>query len=272
MPPEFHAVPTRDGFEMDAMLIKPAGFDPRRRYPVLCHTYGGPHAPLVKDAWLNFNGLFHQMLAQEGYLIWICDNRSASGKGLESAAPVYKNLGPLELADLEDGVAWLVDQGFADPERIGMWGWSYGGFLTAFALTHSQGFKAGIAGAPVTDWRLYDTIYTERYMDTPQANPEGYARTSVSWRPPRTCTARLLILHGVIDENVHMQNSLQLAHGAAGGGAPLRADALPRQPPRHRGAEAEAAPLRAPWPISSAASCRPRVPGPLVPVPKRMPP
>jgi dipeptidyl-peptidase-4 len=150
------------------------------------------------------------MLAQEGYLIWTCDNRSASGMGLESAATVYKNLGPPELADLEDGVAWLVDQGYADPERIGLWGWSYGGFLTAFALTHSEVFKAGIVGAPVTDWRLYDTIYTERYMDTPQANPEGYARTSVV-AAAANLHGKALIIHGVIDENVHMQNSLQLA-------------------------------------------------------------
>jgi dipeptidyl-peptidase-4 len=203
-------VPTRDGFEMEAMLVKPAGFDPSRRYPVVCFTYGGPHAQQVRDAYFNFNGLFHQMLAQEGYLIFTCDNRSASGKGLESVVPVYKRLGPLELADLEDGVAWLVEQGYADPERIGLWGWSYGGFLTAYALTHSETFEAGVIGAPVTDWRLYDTIYTERYMDTPQRNPEGYDATSVV-RAAAGLSGKALILHGVIDENVHMQNSLQLA-------------------------------------------------------------
>lgn len=208
--PEFVRVPTRDGFEMEAMLIKPPGFDPARRYPVLCYTYGGPHAPQVRDAWGRFDRLFHQMLAQEGYLIWICDNRSASGKGLASVRGIYKNLGALELQDLEDGLDWLVGQGFADPERIGIWGWSYGGYMTSYALTHSTRFALGIAGAPVTDWRLYDTIYTERFMDTPQANPEGYDASSVLEAADRL-SGELLLIHGTIDENVHAQNTLMLA-------------------------------------------------------------
>jgi len=209
--PELVKVKTRDGFEMEAMVVKPPGFDPAGRYPVVSFTYSGPHAPKVLDRWFRFDDLYHQTFARDGYLIWTCDNRSASGKGLVSVKPVYKNLGPLELRDLEDGIAWIVDQGWADPERIALWGWSYGGFMTSFALTHSDVFKLGVVGAPVTDWHLYDTIYTERYMDTPQANPEGYQRTSVV-RAAEALSGRALIIHGVIDENVHMQNSLQLAH------------------------------------------------------------
>lgn len=208
--PEFFQVPTRDGFQMEAMLIRPRGFDASKKWPVMCFTYSGPHAPQVRDSWANFNMYYHQMLAQQGYAIWVCDNRSASGKGLESVKGVYRSFGPGELADLEDGLDWLVGQGWVDESRIGMWGWSFGGFMTSFALTHSERFKLGIAGAPVTDWRLYDSIYTERYMRTPQDNPEGYAATSVV-AAAENLSGRLMILHGEIDENVHMQNTLQLA-------------------------------------------------------------
>jgi dipeptidyl-peptidase-4 len=210
-PPEFHKVRTRDGFVMEAMLIKPAGYVEGKRYPVLCHTYSGPHAPQVLDRPLaGGDALFHSMLAQQGYLVWICDNRSASGKGLASARGIYRRMGVQELADLEDGLDWLVREGLADPERVGIWGWSYGGYQTAFALTHSKRFKCGIIGAPVTDWRLYDSIYTERYMGLPQENGEGYDASSVL-EAAAQMHGRALILHGVIDENVHMQNSLQLA-------------------------------------------------------------
>jgi dipeptidyl-peptidase-4 len=219
--PEFFQVPTRDGFVMEAMLVKPRGWRPGRRYPVVCHTYAGPLAPQVRDVYFNRNGLYHQALAQEGYLIWVCDNRSASGRGLDSAKGVYKDLGTEELADLEDGLDWLVEQGWADPERIALWGWSYGGYMTAFALTHSRRFKLGIVGAPVTDWRMYDTIYTERYMDTPQANPDGYDRSS-----PLLAAADLhgaaLLIHGEIDENVHAQNTYRFAEALQKAGKPFQ--------------------------------------------------
>jgi dipeptidyl-peptidase 4 len=208
--PEFVKVKTRDGFEMEAYVIKPREFDPKKQYPVLCHTYGGPHAPKVRNAWAGFDFLFHQMLADQGYVVWVCDNRSASGKGLVSAAGVWKNLGSQELADVEDGLDWLIAQGWADPARIGIWGWSYGGYMTAFALTHSKRFKMGIAGAPVTDWRFYDSIYTERFMDLPQVNAKGYDASSVL-KAAKDLSGELLVIHGAIDENVHMQNTLQFA-------------------------------------------------------------
>ncbi|HET6204903.1 MAG TPA: S9 family peptidase [Planctomycetota bacterium] len=209
--PEFVKVKTRDGFEMEATLLRPAGREPGERAPVVCYTYAGPQAPSVRDAFGGgVNGLFHQMLAQEGFAVWICDNRSASGRGLAAAKGIYRNLGEEELRDLEDGLDWLVAQGIADPARIGIWGWSYGGYMTAYALTHSKRFKAGIAGAPVADWRLYDSIYTERYMDLPQRNPEGYRRSSAI-EAAASLSGRLLLVHGTIDENVHAQNTLQLA-------------------------------------------------------------
>jgi dipeptidyl-peptidase-4 len=155
--------------------------------------------------------MYHQLLAQHGVVVWVLDNRSASGRGAESQWPVYLRLGELELQDLEDGIAWLKRQTFVDPSRIVLHGWSYGGFMTSYALTHSTSWAAGVVGAPVTDWRNYDTVYTERYMKTPQNNPDGYKRTA-----PRFAAAnlhgRMLLVHGTIDDNVHMQNSEQFAY------------------------------------------------------------
>lgn len=218
--PRFVQVETRDGFVMEAMIIEPPGFDASKKYPVFCHTYSGPHAPQVVNRFSNRNTLFHQLLAQQGIVIWVCDNRSASGKGLESVKGVYRNLGAEELRDLEDGLDALIAMGFVDADRIGMWGWSYGGYMTSYALTHSKKWSCGIAGAPVTDWRYYDTVYTERYMDTPQANPEGYVTSSVL-KAAAQLHGDLLVIHGTIDENVHMQNTLNLAHALQEAGEPF---------------------------------------------------
>lgn len=209
--PEFLKVKTRDGFEMETMMIRPPDFDPNKRYPVLSYTYSGPHSPSVRNAWGGNRYMWHQMMAQKGYIIWICDNRTASGKGEESTWPVYKNMGPLELRDLEDGLAYLKSLSFVDGDRIGLWGWSYGGFMTSYALTHSKSFKIGIAGGSVTDWQLYDSIYTERYMATPQNNRAGYERTSVL-KAAKDLHGKLLLIHGVMDDNVHQQNTIQLVN------------------------------------------------------------
>jgi dipeptidyl-peptidase-4 len=226
--PEFLQVPTRDQFPMEAMLLKPPNFDPSRKYPVFIHTYAGPHAQQVRNAWTSGMGnLWHQLLAQKGYLVWICDNRSASGKGIESTWTSYRNFGELELRDIEDGVAYLKSLPYVDGARIGINGWSFGGYMTAYALTHSKSFRIGIAGAPVTDWSLYDTIYTERFMGTPQNNPEGYARSSVV-AAARNLHGKLLLLHGTIDDNVHLQNTLQLAYALQKAGHPFDLMLYPR--------------------------------------------
>ncbi|MBI3949680.1 MAG: S9 family peptidase [Acidobacteria bacterium] len=209
--PEFLQVKTRNGFVMEAMMIKPPDFDPKKKYPVMSYTYSGPQAPSVRNSWGGTTYMWHQMLAQKGYIIWICDNRTASDKGVQSAWPLYRNFGELELWDLEDGLAWLKQQPYVDGSRIGMWGWSYGGFMTCYALTHSTSFKIGIAGAPVTDWRNYDTIYTERYMATPQNNPEGYKKSSPV-NAAENLNGRLLLIHGTTDDNVHLQNTIQFIY------------------------------------------------------------
>jgi dipeptidyl-peptidase-4 len=207
--PEHVQVKTRDGFVMEAFLIKPPDFDPAKKYPVYQHTYGGPHAQTVKDAW-EASHLFLQMLAQKGIVVWLCDNRTASGKGVQSTWPAYLRFGETELQDIEDGLAWLVGQGFVDPARIGINGWSYGGFMVSYALTHSKTFAMGIAGGTVSDWRDYDSIYTERYMKTPEHNPDGYRRSSPRFAA-RDLHGQLLLMHGGNDDNVHPQNTMQLA-------------------------------------------------------------
>jgi dipeptidyl-peptidase-4 len=208
---ELMQVKTRDGFTMEAMMIRPPDFDPSKKYPVMSFTYSGPQAPSVRNAWGGGAQMWHQLLAQKGYIIWVCDNRTASNKGVESAWGVYRNFGELELRDLEDGVSWLKSQPYVDGSRIGIWGWSYGGFMTSYALTHSQSFKLGIAGGSVTDWRDYDSIYTERYMGTPQNNPEGYRKAS-PLHNAKDLHGKILLIHGTMDDNVHVQNTIQFAY------------------------------------------------------------
>ena len=224
---EFMQVKTRDGFPMEAMMIKPPDFDPAKKYPVWSYTYSGPHAPQVRNSWSGARYLWHQMLAQKGYIIWVCDNRTASGKGAESTWPVYKNMGEMELRDLEDGVSYLKSQPFVDGSRIGLWGWSYGGFMTSYALTHSNAFKIGIAGGSVTSWDLYDSIYTERYMQTPQKNPDGYKRTA-PLNAAANMNSKLLLIHGAIDDNVHLQNTIKFAYELQKAGKPFQLMTYPK--------------------------------------------
>jgi dipeptidyl-peptidase 4 len=192
-------------------MIKPPGFDAKKKYPAMVFTYSGPQAPQVKNAWGGTIFMWYQMLAQQGYIVWVCDNRTASAKGAESAWPLYRNFGELEMRDLEDSVNNLKGLLYVDRTRVGLSGWSFGGYMTSYALTHSKLFKVGIAGGSVTDWRLYDTIYTERYMGTPQNNPEGYKKSSVL-TAAKDLNGKLLLVHGMIDDNVHMQNTIQFAY------------------------------------------------------------
>jgi dipeptidyl-peptidase 4 len=210
-PVEFLTVPGADGTPLDAALIKPVGFDPARKYPVIVHLYGGPGAQEVRDAWQGQDFLWHELMAEKGFLIFILDNRGTSGRGHVFETPIYHHFGRVELADQLAGVDWLKRQSYVDRARIGIWGWSYGGYMTCVAMLRAGDvFKAGFAGAPVTDWRQYDTIYTERYMGTPQENPDGYADSS----PVNFASGlqgKLLIVHATGDDNVHFANTVELA-------------------------------------------------------------
>jgi dipeptidyl-peptidase-4 len=210
--PELLQVKTRDGFVMEAMLIRPAGFDPSRKYPVMQFTYGGPGAAMVQNAWFGSTYMYYQLLAQHGI---------ASAKGAQSQWPSYKNLGELELRDVEDGLAYLKKQPWVDASRIGIDGWSFGGFMVTYAMTHSTSFAMGIGGGNLTDWHLYDSIYTERYMLTPQNNPEGYKKSS-ALLAAKDLHGLPLLIHGVMDENVHMQNTLKFSYELQKAGKPFR--------------------------------------------------
>ncbi|MCB9876803.1 MAG: DPP IV N-terminal domain-containing protein [Planctomycetes bacterium] len=209
--PELLQVMTRDGFPMEAMLIKPVDYDANKKYPVLQFTYSGPHTPRVRDRWMGRDYLWHQLVAQRGYVVFCCDNRSASGKGRKFAKACWRQLGQSELSDLEDGVNWLLEKGIADEERVGIWGWSYGGYQTLYNLTHSRHWSLGVAVNPVTDWRLYDTIYTERYGGLPTDNADGYESGSVT-AAADNLHGKLMLVAAAMDDNVHMQNSLQFLH------------------------------------------------------------
>jgi dipeptidyl-peptidase 4 len=209
--PEFLQVKNRDGFPMEAMIIRPSNFDPAKKYPVYQFTYAGPGAQQVRNEWRGQFMLFNQLVAQQGVIVWIVDNSSASGKGAVSRWPVYKNLGELELRDLEDSLTWLKSQPYIDGSRVLLNGWSYGGFMVLYAMTHSKSWSAGIAGGPVADWRTYDSIYTERMLLMPQNNPEGYRKSSPKF-DLKNLHGNLLLLHGTTDDNVHVQNTVQVAY------------------------------------------------------------
>ena len=227
--PELLQVKARDGFVMEAMMIKPPDFDPSKRYPVYQFTYAGPHSQQVVNAWSGSDLVYHQLLAQHGVIVWMMDNRTASGKGMQSAWPLYKNFGEIELRDIEDGLAWLKQQPYVDGSRIGISGISYGGYMTLYALTHSRSFAMGIAEGAVSDWRNYDTIYTERYMGTPTDNPEGYRRSSPRFSAARL-SGRLLLIHSTLDDNVHAQNTSQFTYELQKAGKQFEMMLYPRSP------------------------------------------
>lgn len=207
---EFLSFTTSDGVELNGMLIKPSDFDPSKKYPVLVYNYSGPGSQIVKDSWQGANLLWHMMLAQKGYLVFMLDNRGTGGRGSSFKKIVYKNLGYWEVHDQIEGAKYLASLPFVDAERIGIWGWSYGGYMSALTLMKgSDYFKSAVSVAPVTHWKFYDTIYTERYMSLPSLNPEGYEVSAVLSHTDKL-KGKLLLVHGTADDNVHFQNAVAL--------------------------------------------------------------
>jgi dipeptidyl-peptidase-4 len=209
-PLEFMTVKTHDGTDLNAWIIKPVNFDAARKYPVLVYTYGGPHAQVVMDQWGGPTFLWHEMMAQKGFVIFALDNRGSAGRGHVFEAPIHFRFGAQEMSDQRDGVAWLKRQPWVDAKRIGIWGWSYGGHMTLHAMFEdAEDFKAGFAGGPVTDWHYYDTIYTERYLGLLPQNEESYQESS-PLEKAKQLRGKLLIAHGSEDDNVHFANTLAL--------------------------------------------------------------
>jgi dipeptidyl-peptidase-4 len=206
-PPELVTLTSRDGTQLHGALYRPDGEAP---FPTIVSVYGGPHAQRVQNDWSMTADMRAQYLRGLGYLVFKLDNRGSARRGLQFEGALRHDMGNIEVADQVDGVQWLHEQGLADPKRVGIYGWSYGGYMAAMALARAPDtFKVAVAGAPVTHWDGYDTHYTERYMGTPQSNPEGYASSSVM---AHTAGMRghLMLVHGLIDENVHFRHTARL--------------------------------------------------------------
>jgi dipeptidyl-peptidase-4 len=226
-PAEIVEVKAPDGAVLYARLIRPAGFTAGAKYPAVVFVYGGPHAQQVRDSWAGLT--LEQVLAHRGYVVWQLDNRGSSGRGHGWETVVFRNLGERELEDQKEGVRRLVSMGIVDPARIGVYGWSYGGYMTLFALLREPDlFRAGVAGAPVTDWRNYDSIYTERYMGLPSENADAYRRSSPV-NHAANLKAKLLLIHNLEDDNVLFQNTLQMADALERAGRPFEMMIYPQK-------------------------------------------
>ncbi len=207
--PEIGTVKAEDGQTLYYSMLKPVDFDPDKRYPVVVYVYGGPGAQIVNQQW-GRDIIFHQYLQQQGYIVFSLDNRGSAHRGTAFEFPIYRQMSRIEARDQKRGVEYLKTLRFVDPQRIGIYGWSYGGYMTLMAMMQApDAFNAGVSGAPVTDWRLYDTHYTERYMSTPSANSSGYDLANVLSLVEQL-RAPLLIIHGMADDNVLLNHSTLL--------------------------------------------------------------
>jgi dipeptidyl-peptidase-4 len=223
--PQLMTIPAADGFAMPAQILKPKDFDPAHRYPVILHVYGGPSAPTVTDSWQQ-ETLFDNLLARKGYIEVAIDNRAATSISKKLENTLAANPGGGEAADLVDGIRWLKKQPWVDGSRIGVYGWSGGGTVTLNLMTRSKEFKAGIAGAPVTDWRFYDSKWGESFMQLPQNNEAAYDRASLIPRA-KDLHGALMLMYGTYDDNVHPQNEEAFMNALIAAGKPYTVELFP---------------------------------------------
>ncbi len=211
--PQLVTLQNREGVTLYGAIYHPPASVGAGPFPTIVSTYGGPHAQLVRNSWGLRVDMRAQYLASLGFLVFKLDNQGSARRGVEFEKVIKHNMGEIEVQGQVDGVRWLVEQGLTDPERVGIYGWSYGGYMAAMALaTAGDTFNTAVAGAPVTHWDGYDTCYTERYMGTPQSNPDGYARSNVNAHVD-SMDGKLLLVHGLIDENVHFRHTARLING-----------------------------------------------------------
>ncbi|PLW93261.1 MAG: S9 family peptidase [Marinilabiliales bacterium] len=200
---------SENGDDLYCRMIKPVDFDSAKKYPIFIYVYGGPHAQLISDSWLGGAQLFLYYMAQKGFVVFTLDNHGTANRGRDFEQSIFRNLGTLEVRDQMIGVDYLKSLPYVDPDRIGVDGWSYGGFMTISMMLKNPGvFKVGVAGGPVIDWQYYEIMYGERYMDTPQDNPEGY-KNACLLNYVEDLQGKLMIIHGTNDPTVVWQNSLQ---------------------------------------------------------------
>ena len=210
-----------NGTTLFSRLIKPHDFDKKKKYPVLVYVYNGPNVQLIRDSWLSGASLWMHYLANQGYLVYTLDGRGSNNRGLRFEQATFRNLGQIEMKDQLTGVEYLKSLKYVDSDRLAIHGWSYGGFMTLSLMTnYPDVFKVGVAGGPVTDWSMYEVMYTERYMDTPEANPEGYEKTSVLNKADQL-KGDLLIIHGTDDDVVVPQHSMKFLKASVDAGVQI---------------------------------------------------
>jgi dipeptidyl-peptidase-4 len=208
-------IPNQNKLPIYARMYKPVNFDSTKKYPVIVYWYGGPHAQLILNSWNGGSGdYWFQYMAERGYLVFTIDPRGSDNRGKEFEQVIHRKSGDPQMEDLMSGVNYLKNLSYADTSRMGLFGWSYGGFMTVdFMLNHPGIFKVAVAGGPVIDWRYYEIMYGERYMDTPQENPKGYAATDLT-RKVDQLKGKLLLIHGLQDPVVVQQHSVRFVKAA----------------------------------------------------------
>ena len=208
--PEFVTVRTSDGVVLQGSVVKPRDFDPSRKYPAIVEVYGGPHMQMVQDKWNSRWAPINQLFAQNGFVAFSVDNRGSDRRGKAFENVLLRRMGKAELEDQLAGAKALETMPFVDAARVGLWGWSYGGYMTTYALTHTDAYRCGFAVAPVTDWLDYDACYTERYLKLPKDNPEGYNDSSPLFSA-EGLRGPFFLAQGLMDDNVHFSNSARMA-------------------------------------------------------------
>lgn len=216
--PELLTLKADDGTTLYGRIIKPSNFDSTRKYPVVVYVYGGPHSQLVTNSWMAGARLWESYMANKGFILFTLDNRGTSNRGADFEQVIHRQLGVKEVADQLAGVKYLKGLNYVDSSRIGVHGWSFGGFMAiSLMLKAPDQFKVGVAGGPVTDWKYYEVMYGERYMDTPEENPDGYGNADLK-NYVKNLKGSLLIIHDDMDKTVMLQNSLTLIHEFIKGG------------------------------------------------------
>jgi dipeptidyl-peptidase 4 len=222
---EIATITAKDGTTLYTRLIKPSNFDPTKKYPVMIYVYGGPHAQMITNSWYDGSSLWMNWLAEQGYLVFTVDNRGSAERGFAFESQIYRQLGTVEIEDQLSGVDYLKSLAYVDGNRIAVHGWSFGGFMTSSLLLRHPGvFTCGVAGGPVTDWKFYEIMYGERYMDRPEQNPEGYKQASLLTHA-KNLKDHLLLIHGTVDDVVVMQHNYALIQEFVNNG--IQADFFP---------------------------------------------
>ena len=207
---EIGSIIGKDGSKLYTRLIKPSNFDPTKKYPVMVYVYGGPHAQMITNSWLDGANLWMYWMAEQGYLVFTLDGRGSANRGFAFESQIHRRLGDVEMEDQLSGVDYLKSLPYVDANRLAVHGWSFGGFMTtSLLLRHPDVFKVGVAGGPVTDWKYYEAMYGERYMDRPEQNVEGYKNASLL-NHAANLKGDLLLIHGTIDDVVVMQHNYAL--------------------------------------------------------------